>query len=238
MPPGPPSTPAGAVGACALDALLRDLGPRLRRGEIPRDPPRFCPSGLREVDQALGGGFPRGRVSEIVGPASSGRTSLALSILATTSRAGEFAAVVDPCDVFDPPSAEAAGVDLSQILWVRATERRAWLRSTEQLLEARGFSLVVLDVAGSSPGRFPLSVWPRLTRAAAASQTSLVVLGSERVAGTFSALTLELDPARPHFSGAPLLFEGLQGQLRLVRNRTGPSDRSAPLKLAAPHRAA
>jgi hypothetical protein len=164
-------------------------------------------------------------VGEIIGPASSGRTSLALSILATASRAGEFAAVVDPCDVFDPPSAEAAGVDLSRILWVRATERRAWLRSTEQLLEASGFSLVVLDVAGSSLGGFPLSVWPRLTRAAAASQTSLIVLGSERVAGTFSALTLELDPARPCFSGAPLLFEGLQGQLHLVRNRTGPSNR-------------
>jgi len=173
-------------------------------------------------------------VGEIIGPASSGRTSLALSILATASRAGEFAAVVDPCDVFDPPSAEAAGVDLSRILWVRATERRAWLRSTEQLLEASGFSLVVLDVAGSSLGGFPLSVWPRLTRAAAASQTSLIVLGSERVAGTFSALTLELDPARPCFSGAPLLFEGLQGQLHLVRNRTGPSNRFAPLKLAAP----
>jgi hypothetical protein len=168
-------------------------------------------------------------VGEIVGPASSGRTSLALSLLATQSRAGEFAAVVDPCDVFDPTSAEAAGVDLSQILWVRATERRAWLRCTEQLLEARGFSLVVLDVAGSAPGGFPLSIWPRLARSAAASLTSLVVLGSERVAGTFSALTLELDPAHPHFSGAPLLFEGLQGRLRLVRNRTGPSDRSAPL---------
>jgi RecA/RadA recombinase len=148
-------------------------------------------------------------VGEIVGPASSGRTSLALSLLATQSRAGEFAAVVDPCDVFDPTSAEAAGVDLSQILWVRATERRAWL-----------------------------SIWPRLARSAAASLTSLVVLGSERVAGTFSALTLELDPAHPHFSGAPLLFEGLQGRLRLVRNRTGPSDRTAPLKLVAPHRAA
>jgi hypothetical protein len=177
-------------------------------------------------------------VGEIVGPASSGRTSLALSLLATQSRAGEFAAVVDPCDVFDPTSAEAVGVDLSQILWVRATERRAWLRCTEQLLEARGFSLVVLDVAGSAPGGFPLSIWPRLARSAAASLTSLVVLGSERVAGTFSALTLELDPAHPHFSGAPLLFEGLQGRLRLVRNRTGPSDRSAPLKLTAPHRAA
>lgn len=238
MPPGPHSTPVGVLCAGALDALLRDLGSRLRRGEVPRDPPRFCPTGMQEVDLVLGGGFPRGRVGEIVGPASSGLTSLALSLLATTSRSGEFAALVDPGDVFDPPSAEAAGADLSQILWVRASERRAWLRSTEQLLEARGFSLVVLDVAGSSSGRLPLSVWPRLARAAAATQTSLVVLGSERVAGAFAAVTLELDPARPHFAGSPLLFEGLQGQLRLVRNRTGPSDRSAPLRLVAPHRAA
>ncbi|MEN8181228.1 MAG: hypothetical protein ABFS46_01695 [Myxococcota bacterium] len=238
MPPGPRSAPEGAVGSCALDALLRDLGPRLRRGELPREPLRFCPTGLPEVDRALGGGFPRGRVGEIVGPASSGRTSLALSLLATASQAGEFAAVVDGCDAFDPPSAEAAGVELSQLLWVRAPERRAWLRSTEQLLEARGFSLVVLDVAGGAPGGFPLSVWPRLARSAASTQTSLVVLGSERVAGTFSALSLELDPGRPLFSGSPLLFEGLQGRLRLVRNRTGPSEGEAPLHLAAPHRAA
>lgn len=239
MPPGPRSAPAGVTSAPALDTLLRDLGPRLRRGETPREPLGFCPTGLPEVDRTLGGGFPRGRVGEIVGPDCSGRTSLVLSLLAASSHARELAALVDPCDVFDPPSAEAAGVALSRLLWVRAAEQRTWLRSTEQLLAARGFSLVVLDVAGCAPGRFPLSAWLRLARAAAASRTCLVALGSERIAGSFAAVTLELDPARPHFSGAPLIFEGLQGRLHLVRNRTGPSGRSAPLHLLpAPHRAA
>ena len=71
--------------ALALDALLRDLGPRrLRRGGLVPESPGGLVSGVQEIDRLLGGGFPRGRLSEICGGASSGRTSLALTLLART----------------------------------------------------------------------------------------------------------------------------------------------------------
>jgi hypothetical protein len=190
------------------------------------------------VDRALGGGFPRGGLGEIAGPAGSGRTSLALALLATATRAGECAAVVDGCDAFDPPSAEAAGVALERILWVRTPRAgpdatRGALRSVERLLEARGFALVLLDLAEVRDGAVPDSAWPRLVRAAAASRTSLVVLGARRLAGTFAAQSVELDPARARFSGTPALLEGLDGRLQLVRNRLGPAHRVAAFRLAS-----
>jgi hypothetical protein len=267
MPLAPHPLPGGAVEARALEALLRDLGPRLRRGETPGDPPVRCSTGIPEVDQILGGGFLRGRLGEIAGPASSGRTSLALALLATATRAGECAAVVDACDAFDPPSAEAAGVDLSHLLWVRAPKLEAALRSVERLLEARGFALVILDLASPAWPKsrrmrtagdprpqadelprstqqgshapidlLPRSVLPRLTRAAASTATALVLLGTRRLAGTFSVLAVELDPLQPRFSGTPALLEGLEGRVLLVRNRSGPSHRHASWHLARiPH---
>jgi len=233
MPPVPGPARAAPV---RVDALLRDLGARLRRASAPEEPLARSPTGLHEVDRALGGGFPRGGLGEIAGPAGSGRTSLALALLATATRAGECAAVVDGSDAFDPPSAEAAGVALERLLWVRtprggAEAIRAALRSVERLLEARGFALVLLDLAEARGGAVPDSAWPRLVRAAAASRTSLVVLGARRLAGTFAAQSVELDPARPRFSETPALLEGLDGRLQLVRNRLGPAHRVAAFRL-------
>jgi hypothetical protein len=227
MPPVP--------GPARVDALLRDLGARLRRASAPEEPLARSPSGLPEVDRALGGGFPRGGLGEIAGPAGSGRTSLAVALLASATRAGECAAIVDGCDAFDPPSAEAAGVVLERLLWVRTPRgpeaTRAMLRSAERLLEARGFALVLLDLVEARVGAVPGSAWPRLVRAAAASRTSLVVLGAQRLAGAFAAQSLELDPARARFSGTPVLLEGLEGRLLLVRNRLGPAQRVAAFRL-------
>src|SRR5262245_1984331 len=62
---------------------------------------------------AAGGGLPRGQVSEVVGPASSGRTSVAWAALAAASRRGESIALIDTFDRFDPPTARACGIDLS-----------------------------------------------------------------------------------------------------------------------------
>jgi hypothetical protein len=233
MPPVP--GPARAAPA-RVDALLRDLGARLRRASAPGEPLVRSPSGLPEVDHALGGGFPRGGLGEIAGPTGSGRTSLALALLAAATRAGECAAVVDACDAFDPPSAGAAGVVLERLLWVRASGRgpeatRTALRSVERLLEARGFTLVLLDLVEARGGTVPGSVWSRLVRAAAASRTSLVVLAAQRLAGTFAAQSVELDPARARFSGTPALLEGLDGRLHLVRNRLGPAQRVAAFRL-------
>jgi len=70
-------------------------------------------------DDAVAGGLPRGQVSEVVGPASSGRTSVAWAALAAATRRGESVALIDTFDRFDPPTAHACGLDLSRLLWVR-----------------------------------------------------------------------------------------------------------------------
>src|SRR5574341_2683769 len=90
------------------------------RGERRLSP---LPTGIADMDALLGGGLPRGQVSEACGPASSGRTGLALATLGRTMRLGALAAWVDPGDHLDPASAAEGGVDLSRLLWLRGSLR-------------------------------------------------------------------------------------------------------------------
>src|SRR3989441_12942302 len=79
-------------------------------------------SGVTELDALLGGGFPRGSLVELCGPASSGRTSLAFSLLAQATERQEACAFVDVSDSLDPVSLAAAGVELPRVLWIRCGE--------------------------------------------------------------------------------------------------------------------
>jgi hypothetical protein len=78
-----------------------------------------APLAAAELSIALRGGIPRGQLSEIHGPVSSGRTSLAWGALAAATARGEWTALIDTFDRFDPEVATRAGVRLSQLLWVR-----------------------------------------------------------------------------------------------------------------------
>src|SRR5580700_2783533 len=80
--------------------------------------PERVRSGVAEVDAATGG-LPRGCLTEIYGPASSGRTSLLLAILAEATAREEVCALVDAEDAFNPVSAAESGVRLAGLLWVR-----------------------------------------------------------------------------------------------------------------------
>jgi len=226
--------------------VLARLGPQVRRGGLLPEPPARLPSGIPDLDRLLEGGFPCGRLSEIAGPLSSGRTSLALSLLAASMRTGDLVAWVDAADAFDPASAVAAGLSLSRMLWVRAPDVPAALRCTERLLETRGLALVLLDLA--LPGPLPHvapAVWPRLLRAAQAGATTLVVLAAGRLTGTSAALALALEPAlvpqrgqplepaQAHFSGTPCLFEGLEVRGGLVRCCETPAGGAACVRLHA-----
>jgi hypothetical protein len=71
------------------------------------------------LDGCLRGGLPRGHVSEVTGPVSSGRTAVAWAALAAATRRGEIVSLIDTFDRFDPESAAAADIDLSRLLWVR-----------------------------------------------------------------------------------------------------------------------
>jgi hypothetical protein len=236
-----PRATASAVATSAerVEALLQDLGSLLRRGsgEAARRTEgnhRYA-SGLEAVDALIGGGFPAGRLSEIAGPLCSGRTSIAHALLAQVTRAGEWAALVDAADAFDPVSAEAAGVALERVLWVRPEGAEPAARVCARLLEVRGFAVIALDLARPQRGSAPLpsSTWQKLARATASSGTALVVLSPARVTGAFSELALETRRSRAHFSGEPALLEGLEVEAQVVRQRAGPVQRVASLRLRA-----
>src|SRR5690349_14463107 len=88
--------------------------------------PEMVSTGVAEID-ALAGGLPRGCLSEICGPASSGSTSMMLAALAAATRRQEVCAMVDTTNAFDPSSASAAGVELGKVLWVRCQDKTSSL---------------------------------------------------------------------------------------------------------------
>jgi hypothetical protein len=127
---GPLQSSCGGVeGAnrAKLDANNRPAAKILPSSVVPasrlsiRPAPEMISSGIHALD-ALTGGLPRGCLTEICGPASSGRTSLLLAALAAATRRGEFCAIIDASDTLDPHSAAAAGVDLDHLLWVRCSD--------------------------------------------------------------------------------------------------------------------
>jgi len=195
--------------------------------------------GIAPID-ALIGGLARGRISEITGPISSGKTTIAASFASAASRRGEVVGWVDVPGAFDPRSLEAAGAGLARIMWVsfnkkptssirgafisKERERRIELKAAELLLAAGGFGLVVIDFGAM---RFPLSQSAslRLARAAERSGTAVLALATNRVCGTFAALTLSMSKLRASFSrlgkDAPALFDGLRIEASVERNKLG-----------------
>ena len=153
-------------------------------------------TGVSEID-ALTGGLPRGAISEIFGPASSGRTSLMYSMLAYATRHEETCALVDTNDVFAPTAATAAGVDFDRLLWVRcAGNLENAFKAADLLLHAGGFGLVILDlgdVAGKDARRIISSWWYRFRRTVEDRPTVLAVISEEACTRSCAALTLELN---------------------------------------------
>lgn len=203
----------------ALKAALEDLlrsrrlheeGPPLR-GEDTRLRP--LPTGVREVDALLGGGLPRGHVSEVHGPRSSGRTGLVLSLVAAATTRGSLAAWVDPADRLSPASAVSAGVDLARLLWLRGQSAGPRGRGLPEAVAAVGtvagsglFEVVVLDVAAFSAaelGRLPGATWIRLQRVIAESPGAVVLLADAHVAHGPGGASVALRPGSAQWSGAP-----------------------------------
>jgi RecA DNA recombination protein len=152
-------------------------------------------SGLAEID-GLTGGLPRGGISEIFGPASSGRTSLMYSLLAYATTHEETCALVDTNDVFSPTAATAAAIDFDRLLWIRcAGNLEHAFKATDLLLHAGGFGLVILDlgdVAGKDARRIISSWWYRFRRTVEDQPTVLTVIAEEACTRSCAALALEL----------------------------------------------
>ena len=181
-----------------------------------RAAPRTVPFEIAALDQ-LTGGLPRSGLTEIVGPASSGRTGVMLAALAGATRRQEVCALVDANDSFDPSSATAAGIDLQRLLWVRCNstlrkkpEQRGAasspsfayggaleqvLKVTDLLLQAGGFGMVVVDlgdIPAESARRVPLTSWFRFRRAVEPTATVLLLIEQEPCAKTCASLVLRL----------------------------------------------
>ena len=171
------------------------------------DPPReLVRTGISEVDSATGG-LPRGCLTEIIGPASSGRTSLLVSILAEATARGEVCALVDAEDCFDPSSAAKAGVCLERLIWVRSAHNAEHaLKAADLLIQGGGFGLVVMDL-GDTPlataRRISLTSWFRLRRAVEHTPTVLVTVARQANAKTCASLILECKRERAAWSGTP-----------------------------------
>jgi hypothetical protein len=153
-------------------------------------------TGVAEIDSLIGG-LPRGAISEIFGPASSGRTSLLLSMLSYATTHDEICALVDINDVFAPTAAVPAGIDFDRLLWVRCDDNlEHGFKATDLLLHAGGFGLVILDmgdVAGKDARRIISSWWYRFRRTVENKPTAIVVLADEACTRSCASLTLELN---------------------------------------------
>src|SRR5690242_7859846 len=103
------STRESLVAALAVKRLDRTLTTALHCDQY--DEAAVAATRIPAWNEQLGGGFPRGQLSEIVGPHSSGRTSLLWQLLASATARGELVALVDALDRFDPAAAAAAGID-------------------------------------------------------------------------------------------------------------------------------
>ncbi len=93
-----------------------------------RPRPEMLSTGIAELD-ALTGGIPRGCLTEICGPGSSGKTSVLLATISATTRREESCVLIDASDSFDPNAGAAAGLDFSKLLWVRCNDHKRRVRA-------------------------------------------------------------------------------------------------------------
>ena len=302
------------INAALADRIPSALSP------APRIIRPVASTGVEQIDELLDGGLPLGAITELVGPESSGRTSVVLSFLAGMTRAARVCAWVDISDMFHPESAAAAGVDLSRLLWIRcgvqkgATSQVAqsqfvlpekylvpalvkqglhgggfgshprnevkglsaavsellqaeavsprcaepqrrlrrekdvfdqlqpnviqqnrqriraakpWsrmeqaLRVTDLLLQAGGFSAIVLDMASIAPeyvSRVPLATWFRYRAAAERTQASVVLMTQHPCATSSGELQLQFHPASAR-SDEATVFTGIEHRVEIVRRR-------------------
>ena len=159
-------------------------------------PAEVISTGLCEVDSFIGGGLPRGALTEVFGPASSGRTSFMLSALAQATARQEVCALVDTNNAFDPKSASQAEINFERLLWIRcANHLEHAFKSTDLLLQGGGFGLIVLDlgdVAAKDARRVISSWWYRFRRTLEATPTALLVIAEESCVRSCAMLALEL----------------------------------------------
>lgn len=216
-----------------------------REAERRRD---ALPTGLPPLDRLLDGGLPRGELVELVGCSGSGRFATALAVLATATRGGEAAVLVDLGDHLAPATAARLGIDLERLLWLRPETTGDALAAAEVALNG-GFPLVVVDL-GTPPvagGRGNEAGWVRLTRAAETHGAALLVASPYRVSGTAAHSVVTARRGRALYAeanagadadagrrGAPPLLAGLGTRWVLEKARGRRAGGEEAVQLALP----
>ena len=134
--------------ATALAQIDKSFGKGsvMRLGDESRPPVSVIPTGSVALDVALGvGGLPRGRIVEVYGPESSGKTTVALHAVASAQRAGGNAAFIDAEHALDPVYAKALGVDIDNLLVSQPDTGEQALEITDMLVRPGGLDIIVID---------------------------------------------------------------------------------------------
>jgi hypothetical protein len=183
--------------------------------------PATAPFSHGSVPISIGIGIdvPRATLTELAGGVSSGRTGVMLALLRQVTGQGEFCALVDVQDTFDPVTAAAAEIELSRLLWVRCGGNVDHaLKATDLLVRAGGFGMVALDVSGVSANtmrRIPVASWFRLRHGAEHSGAALVVTGERIEAG--SCAKLQLGVRRKEVLWSAKLLRGIRSIAELTK---------------------
>src|SRR5438046_3144118 len=147
----------------------------------------------------------RGSIAEIAGETSSGKTSLALSLLAKLTAAGEICACVDSTGSLDPVSAKLAGVELANLLWVRCGgELEKAFLAADHLVQAKGFGCVWLNLGGLPQNKLrlvPRTYWYRYRSRIKETPTLFLVTAEEHVTGSASQQSFQFEREDAQWSG-------------------------------------
>jgi hypothetical protein len=157
---------------------------------------------------------PRGAITEIYGPATSGKTSFLHTFLGMATLQGEFCALVDATNSFDPIAAASLNSDPTRLLWVRCINAVQALKSADLLVHSGGWGVIVLDLDDISPQtvqKLPISYWYRFRRAVENTPTAFIVLEKEPFVKNCAAMMLEIPSAKPVWSGRHKDFKLLSG---------------------------
>jgi RecA/RadA recombinase len=226
------------IGALAIAPLPAESAP-----SVEREIGRVHSTGFAALDAILGsGGLPRGTFAALRGDLSSGRTTLALRLVAAAQASGAIAAWLDLAAAFDPVEAATRGVRPEWLVVLTPTDLDEGLAMAGVLLAGRAVDLLVVDLAARSPDdRSPTSaarVGERLSRLAALGRRagiSIAVLEPDLAAGLGTAVAetagLRLELARRSWIRLGRDVVGQRTEVVVARNRAGPSGRRATLRI-------
>lgn len=201
------------------------------------------PTGFPALDQALGtGGLAKGRVSELLGPATSGKTTLALKFLVEAQAGGRQVGYVDYARFFDPDYAYRCGLDLSRLLIVTPYDLGEALTMTEALVRTGSLSALVfdgLDALWSDADAAPLlaAYLGRLMAPLSRSGTAIVFLhaplgrSSPALAALAHYATVRLHVVRERWLRRHHDVRGYEARVQVLKNRLGPAGRTVTIAI-------